>query len=597
MAAVALLVATLGGGLTRACLVLLNPSPLFLWDDAVIHLETQYLDSIGSAITKARASRAEERRTGRDVFRVEDALEQFRREARGVPPTFGRPLHDLAALTTYEAIDRAGLPGGIGSEIVDRKLWAVPLTSAIAGALTIPLAFLLARRLWGATTGARAAAILAASGGHLLYSIEGFSEALLVFFLYLALLVDARSRAALCQRPDRPLRGSLTLGLVLGAGMLVHFRFSILALVFLGAEAVRSRHAPIAKRDVLARLSWIGVGIAGMMALAELPYYVLLMAAKARSIAVHPKTYLEQVLFVLAPEGLGYAGSLVRFRLDNLFTYPFALVYLCGAVVGVLVVVAFALDRRSRSAQDESRGAGLLVAVFVAPLLFYSVTIPLLRYGATSFALAPLFAARAIGLIENRWQNAGHTRRARWAGPVLMALALLEGGAAPLGRLQTSNGYLDTVQSALRWSGARPHLTTTPPISWAIAGRSSTIPIPRAESLPKDDAEPRRDQPHTLLVDSLVDFMEIGGQGFSAEAHWLRRIERSCHATLNLNWFGASLIHDLELNYRPFLDTLALHRGAHARQAEFIRGYVVPGCLDAAIDESGRDSAAPRDLP
>lgn len=581
----ALVAACVLGTITRVEGVLGNPSPLFLWDDAVIHLEVQYLDSIGSATARAREARAEERRSGRDVFRVEDSVAEFRREARGAQPTFGRPLHDLAALAAFESIERAGLP--------DRSLWAVPLVSALAGALAIPLAFLLARRLWGSTTGARAAAILAASGGHLLYSIEGFSEALLVFFLYLALLVDAHSRAALRQRPDRPLRGSLSLGLVLGAGMLVHFRFAILALVFLVAEALRIRRTVIAKPDALARLFWMGVGIAGMMAIAELPYYVLLMAAKQRGIAVHPKTYLEQVLFVLAPEGLGYAGSLVRFRLDNLLTYPFALVYLCGAVVGVLAVVTLVLDRRSRPAQDETRGAGLLIAVFVAPILFYSVTIPLLRYGATSFALAPLLAARAIGLVEDRLQNARRARLARWVGPLLMGVALFEGGIVPLHRISPDNGYLASVAHAhppgLQGSAVPPHFTTTPPISWAIAGTDSTRAIPRLESASAADGTVADCFVPYVLVDSLVDFMNIEGQGFPAEERFLRGVEQTHvpRATIP-NRFGASLVHDLELNYRPFFETLALHRSREARRADRIRFYVLPSDADTGGERGAR---------
>ena len=84
------------------------------------------------------------------------------------------------------------MSGSTWGPLGDPRLWAVPLTSAIAGALTIPLAFLVARRLWGPETGLRAAAILAMSGAHLLYSMVGFSEALLILLLYLALGVHLR---------------------------------------------------------------------------------------------------------------------------------------------------------------------------------------------------------------------------------------------------------------------------------------------------------------------------------------------------------------------------------------------------------------------
>lgn len=600
MLAIVLVVATIGGGLTRACLVLGNTSPLYLWDDAVIHLEAQYLDSMIDAVRTARDQRREERATGRDLFRVEDAVQRFRREAVGEPPTFGRPLHDLAALATLEALRGQSVVGATWAPLADARLWAVPLTSAIAGALTIPLAFLVARRLWGPRAGLRAAAILALSGGHLLYSIEGFSESLLILFLYLALWVYLRGREAVAARPDRPLAGSLGLGLVLGAGMLVHFRFSILAAVFVVADALRAGTGParageaptapkLASRDRVARLFWIGVGIATMLALAELPYYVLLMAAKQRGIAIHPRTYLEQVLFVLAPEGLGYAGSLVRFRVENLLTYPFALAYLCGGVVAVLCVVGLARGRRSPAPAEDGParpGAGLVTALFLVPLFFYSLTIPLLRYGATSFALAPLFAARAIELVERWLEERGERRLARAAGTVLMAAALLEGGLLALQRLAIPNGYALAVERAVTWapgtSTAGRHLTTTPPISWALAGTGSTIPIPRDESAVSAGREAVAQGARLLLVDSLVDFMDIDGQGFPAEAHFIRGVEEACRPITRIaNPFGGSLVHDLELNYRPFLDTLALHDDASERRADQIRVYALRPCVGA----------------
>lgn len=603
MVAVAIVVATLGGGLTRTSGVLANPSPLYLWDDAVIHLEAEYLESMIDAVRAAREQRREERATGRDVFRVEDAVERFRREAAGVPPTFGRPLHDLAALATMEALRGHGVAGATWAPLADARPWAVPLTSAIAGALTIPLAFAVSRRLWGTRSGPRAAAILALSGGHLLYSMEGFSEALLVLFLYLALWVFLRGRAAVAARPDRPLAGSLTLGLVLGAGMLVHFRFSILAAVFLVAELVQAGtgSAPPsgAWRDRVARLSWIGVGVAAMLALAELPYYALLMAAKQRGIAVHPKTYLEQVLFVLAPEGLGYAGSLVRFRAENLLTYPFALAYLCGGVVAALTVVGLALGRRSQAGVEPPRhGITLVTALFLVPVLFYSLTIPLLRYGATSFALAPLFAARAIELVERWLEERGERRLALAAGTVLMAAALLEGGPLALQRLAVPNGYALAVERAVSsapgTNAASPHLTTTPPISWALAGESSTIPIPRDESAVSAGREAVAQGARLLLVDSLVDFMDIDGQGFPAEAHFIRGVEEACRPIARIaNPFGASLVHDLELNYRPFLDTLALHDDAGERRADQIRVFALRPCVGAPFAPSGPRPSGP----
>jgi len=594
MIAIVIAVATIGGGLTRSSLVLGNPSPLYLWDDAVIHLEAQYLDSMIDAARTARDQRREEQATGKDVFRVEEAVDRFRRNAPGVPPTFGRPLHDLAALATFEVLGEESPPEvDFGTftrptGFPPRTLWAVPLTSAIAGALTIPLAFGVARRLWGPKAGLRAVAILALSGGHLLYSVEGFSEALLILFLYLAIWMYLRGRAAVAARPDRPLAGSLGLGLVLGAGMLVHFRFSVLAGVFMVAEALRAGTGPAPTSDVprgawrvrLARLFWIGVGITAMLALAELPYYFLLMAAKQRGIAVHPKTYLEQVLFVLAPEGLGYAGSLVRFRIGNLLTYPFALVYLCGGAVAVLTVVGLALGRRSRAA-DEPRPAGtaLVTALFLVPLVFYSLTIPLLRYGATGFALAPLFAARAIELLEARLSERGRVALARWAGTALMAAMLLEGGILGLLRPSTPNGYREAIGG--KWT-IPTHLTTTPPISWAIAGTRSTLPIPRDESAVTAGREAVAQGASLVVVDSLVDFMDIEGQGFPAEAHFLRGVEEACKPVRTVpNPFGASLVHDLELNYRPFLDTLALHRDAPNRRANAIRLYALRPCVGA----------------
>ncbi len=574
--AIALGACVVFGGAIRVKLVLENTSPLYLWDDAVIHLEVQYLDGIVEAIEQAVVHLCEERRTGQDVFRVADEVAHFRHVVRGVPPTFGRPLHDLAALATYE-LNR---PLGIAAA----GLWAVPLTSAIAGTLTIPLAFLLARRLWGTSAGLRAAAILAASGGHVLYSIEGFSEALLTLVLFAALLVHARSRAALVANPHRPWRGALTLGLVLGTGMLVHFRFAVLAGVFGISELVTLGRSPSFRKRAWGRVIRIGAGIAAMMLLAELPYYLLMLAAKNRGIAVQPKTYLEQVLFVLAPEGLGYAGSLVRFHLQNLLTYPYALWYLSGIVVPMLAVAglarAVAWSRRAERAAadaDLARVAdvtGTLIAVFVLPVVFYSLTIPLLRYGATSFALAPVLAAAGLGWIEERALRPDAALRV-WILPVILAAALADTSVRTFPRIAEENGYRASVSSS---GGRVRHVTTTPPLSWALAGMGSTDVVPKGESaLEAAQALVARGTRYAV-IDSLVDFMSIDGKGFPDEQHFFRTVEQACGPPeIVSNPFGASRVHDLELNYRPFFETLALPRPE--RRAFQIRVYDLARCV------------------
>lgn len=583
-------------------------TPVFVWDDAVVHLEATYLADLASATVDGVAAKLEERRTGENRFHLAEAIERFHDEARGVPPQFGRPLTDLAVLASLESL-RALAPR--------REIAASALASAVAGTLTLPVFFLLGRRLYGPLGGWVAMTVLAVTGGHLRYSRIGFSEALLVLALGFTLLALERSRRWVQRSGRDALRGAFSTGLLAGLGMLVHFRFALLVAVLVACElslAAGGRKRAAAPPAVAAgRALRIAAGALVPLLFAELPYYLLLLLGRLRGIDFGVPTYFEQVLFVLAPQGLGYAGSLVRFRIDNLLTYPFALFATGGLVITVcsFVGTVWIVRDRVRSGRPTlvpPRPApldGTLLALFLIPPLFYSLTVPLLRYGATSFALATLLVARVSVRIAER--------RERSAMPLaasLTALAVLEGLILSSLMIETHSGWVESLEklervassvapptdrsetqlhevlegTALREAAAMGadledvprHLTTMPPVSWALAGRDS------AETVPPDAAglaKRVRAGYRYLLVDSLVDFMAVGDLGFPQHQALIRKVEERCPPLAEIgNPAGATLLHDLELNYRPFLDTVRLSRTAAKRRAGLIRIYDLSAC-------------------
>lgn len=583
-------------------------TPVFVWDDAVVLLEATYLGEFVTGSVDAVMAKLEERRTGENTFRLTEAIEGFRDEATGIPPTFGRPAHDVAVLAVLSVLEWWA-PARIAA--------APALTSAIAGVLALPVFFVLGRRLYGPVGGWIAFSVLALSGAHVRYSRIGFSESLLVLVLGVMLLALERSRSNL-RRPGREaLGGALSVGIIGGLGMLVHFRFSILVGLIVLCEALHNVRRPPREasthRIAMGRAARIAAGASLPLVAAELPYYFLLLLGRIRGIAFEVPTYAEQVVQVILPTGLGYAGSLVQFRPDNLLTYPFALLALGGLVLTAAAFSGLALSMRERFRIGPfplvpPRPApldGTIVALFLVPLVFYSLSIPLLRYGATSFALAALLFARLGARLAER--------RERMAMPLvlmLVALSLLEGVVLTSLMIETRSGWSASLAAIERASSfgepmtehserqmravlegedtgadawmvvgleeVPKHLSTMPPQSWALAGRESAEPMPA--TVP-ELATLVRSGHRYVLVDSLVDFLAVGDVGFPQRQALLRIIEERCTPLTEVaNPAGGTVMHDLELNYRPFLETLELSRRADERRASTIRVYDLAAC-------------------
>ena len=582
---------------------------VYLWDDAVIHLEAVYLGDALDAVGRALDDRRAEAETGEDHFRFAESVERFRREARGIAPVFGRPAHDVVTLGTL---------GAIRSLAPAREISATAVASAVSGTLGLVLMFVVARRMYGPGAGLVAMALLALDGAHVLYSRQGFCEAHQVVCILgaIALLLWARQGLDEHDEDESMHRGVLGVGLVLGIGILFHIRFLVPAFVIVVSEAIYTWRSREGRRHVPARVLLLAVGIGLPLLAAEIPYYSLVLAAKSKGILITAKTYVEQAVGVLAPQSLGYAASLVHFHVSNLFTYPIAYIVLVGfapMIVGVGAMVDAVRSRRppSRSTITLTRpyitdGELTVVALVVVPLVVYTFTVPLLRFGLLSFALVPLLCARAIVTFGHRGSREGALAAAVIAAGLVALVAvwrllpiqpdLRTGYAEAVHQLELlGSADMELVAPApeteaplegepepprepepIEETGIPGHVATMLPVFQALAGPDRAAAVPRtAEELDALVQEGKR----YLVVDALVDFLSYEGRGFPDRQELVRTVERRCEPLARIeNPHAATFLHALELNHQPLSATWRLVRESEARDAGFIRIYDLGTC-------------------
>jgi uncharacterized membrane protein len=141
----------------------------FIADEAIYLLEARYLYSIVELSWKSLRLKAEESKTGKDLWKREREAERFADGIEGRPPWFARPGH-------LYLLCMAMMIFGPKSLIVG------PVVSAFFGTLCIPLLFLLGRKLYGNTAGLLASAFFSLSGVQVLYSRSGLTEQDSLFF-------------------------------------------------------------------------------------------------------------------------------------------------------------------------------------------------------------------------------------------------------------------------------------------------------------------------------------------------------------------------------------------------------------------------------
>ena len=153
-----------------------------------------------------------------------------------------KPGHDLLVLLSF-------LLFGI-------RDYAPLVMSAICGVLTVGVVYLLGRDLLDRQTGLLAAAVLATSTFHIIYSRSAYAQADSVFFLALGMWLWFRAGS------DRPLLLRFLAGASIGFAFTCHYVVLMFPLLMALLEAVRSRlqRARPGDRDRLLRLRALPVG-------------------------------------------------------------------------------------------------------------------------------------------------------------------------------------------------------------------------------------------------------------------------------------------------------------------------------------------------
>ncbi|MBZ0252944.1 MAG: glycosyltransferase family 39 protein, partial [Candidatus Methylomirabilis sp.] len=332
----------------------------------------------------------EERRTGEDVWKMEDQFAAFEAALRRHPvlalqppirPIYvARPLHVgmiAAAMLALGPVPYAGA-----------------LVSAILGTLTIPLVFAIGRRFYGPLAGLAAAAALAFSGYHLLYARKGFAEAGSLFFLTAAFGFYMLSRERCPRNPESRRYGAFfAAGLCWGLAVAIHDRWLLMLAIPLALEL----HALATRRDwglggVFVRGLVFSGGVLLPPAAIEFVHYAGLILCNLMGFVYPVPTYFEQLAMhiplAISGQELGQiegGGSLTA------LTYPYLYARLEGPVFVALLLAGLWTAWRRREAKDVT-----LVAWFLLPCVYYGLTRAAARYGSITISAGALLVGVAF---------------------------------------------------------------------------------------------------------------------------------------------------------------------------------------------------------
>ncbi len=474
---IGLLLLILGVGAVPRFYALDEAGP-FVADECDYYLESQYIYTGLSAIFDSFRLLLEQRRTGEDVWKREEQLQYIEENTLGKSPWRARIGHNYLLI--------------LGMVLGNQAINVGNYVSAVFGLLTILATFLLGRTLYGDKAGLLAAALIALSGFDVVYSRSALLEVDLNFFLLLAALCYVNSRRATAGRAL--LWGCLT-SLALGVSFLIVYRTLVPLFVFWLFEvqlAVSNRGRE--ENPWLARSLALALPMFLLLLVAELPYYVGFMAAKMLSVVPPFMTYFQQVLTSIIFVG-GYCLTATQkvSEFANFLSFPYLFWKMNGPLVTLTLFAGCAYALWKRSWEDI-----FLAALFLFPLLLFSIVQPRARYGSFAICMGALLAARLLWDFTGK----GRSQRLRALGALLIALLLAEGVWYSRKAIMEPPGYSQAVGFMQAHKGVK-HISSYPIASAAYAG-SPHVPL----TWPENEAEL-----YALYQDGyhyvLMDFIEI----------------------------------------------------------------------------------------
>jgi 4-amino-4-deoxy-L-arabinose transferase-like glycosyltransferase len=395
----------------------LGGQPILYFDSGVYLGEGAFLASAAQRAAAALVSQA----PGSPLERVARATQEG---TAGHSPDIAKPGHAILLALAFLALGKGALAGG--------------LVSALSGIGTVAATWAVGMHGWGPRVALPAAALLAISGQHLVYSREPLVEADGLLFAMLASLVYLKAKGA---------RGLIGAGLLWGLAFTCNNRMSYLPAIFVIAELARWP----GWRGLMRRGSLVATGFAVPLVVIEAAY----LAARAVARTTNSRA-----------DWLDYAQQLVAFtrmnppdrvRFDEWPTYFVDVALMDGlAVLALLLLGIGVLVWRLRG--TPTRADLLLAGSLLVPLALYSVYSTgevRLRHFSLAIPWAMLAAALAL---ERLSRLAG--RRQHWMEGA--ATLVLVGLAVPrLFALDLAPAGMQTVANAV---GTGPVAGTNGPV-------------------------------------------------------------------------------------------------------------------------------------
>ena len=335
---------------------------------------------------------------------VPAALNALFREAEGHPLVLGRPLHNLLA--------------AVPMLVVGYHPWLGNAVSAVFGVLSLPVLFLLYRRLFGPRGALPATAVLAGLGIHVHYSRTFFPETDSTFFLLVSLLAYLRSR----QGPSG-LRWIAASGVAWGLAVTASDRWlSMLPILWLlEAHLLLTRAVPW-KRSLI-RLVVLHAAVGVPILAFGLPDLVLRLVYLEAGVRPPFPSYFRLLLrhFAIAQamaaarfiDALPVSG----FRASDLLIFPHINVHYNGVLCSLFLAAGLV-----RSVRERGFGDLVVLACLLVPIAYlYLQVYHCMRHFSITYPFVAILVAR--GLFADRITGCPGWKRILPAGLLLAVLA------------------------------------------------------------------------------------------------------------------------------------------------------------------------------
>ncbi len=399
----------------------------FISDEADYVLEAEWVSSLCRALWASALLYRLERSSGEDLWKKEEQISAIRQALRGHAPYMARPGHVLLLAAAMGFLEDPALAGA----------WV----SASFGLASIPLLFLLSRRLYGTRVALLACLLLALSACHVWYSRTGFAEADTAFFVLLTVYLYVRSSET------RRLSLFCLTGMSAGLGFLVHHRFILFLAAVWILEAFRYVQARRSGRRAGALQAFFSLNLCFCLPLlaVESLYHAGFIALQGLGLVMPCPTYFTQLLLILAYIQVNNLIPYAHFfDASNFLTYPYLFWFFEGPLFSLLLAGGVLTLARRRRWPD------LLVGLFLlGPLVFYSCQNAEARFVSGSLPFAMVAAAlslhAAVGLAEKRGPSAA---KAAW---LFLALLLAAQGAVSWSRIQAQSRLRADYRQAARF--------------------------------------------------------------------------------------------------------------------------------------------------